>query len=80
MLFKGSGKNCWQIVDDRLLKHDKIAGVFNQRDKKQERKERRICRQSVLIFIRLDDSHLEAETVQCKAVRLSCLPGVKATE
>lgn len=77
MLFKGYRKNCWQMVDDRLLQHDKIARVSNERLKRQERKEGRICRQSVPIFTRLEDPHLDAETVRCKADRLSCLPGVQ---
>lgn len=34
MLFKGYRKNCWQMVDDKLLKHDKIAGVSNERLKR----------------------------------------------
>lgn len=63
------------MVDDRLLKHDKIARVPNERLKRQERKEGRICRQSVPIFTRLEDPHLDAETD--KADRLSCSPGVQ---
>lgn len=65
------------MLDDRLLKHDKIVRVSNERLKKQERKERRLCRQSVPIFTRLEDPHVDAETVQCKADRLSRLPGVE---
>lgn len=66
------------MVDDRLLKHDKIARVSNKGLKRQERKVGRICRQPVPIFTRLEDPHLDAETVQCKADRLSCLPGMQA--
>lgn len=61
----------------RLLKHDKIARVSNERLEKQERKEGRIHRQSVPIFTRLEDPHVDAETVQCKADRLSHLPGMQ---
>lgn len=61
MLFKGYGRNCWQMVDDRLPKHDKRASVSTERLKRQERKEGRICRQSVPIFTRLEDPCLDAE-------------------
>lgn len=58
------------MVDDRLLKHDKTPRVSNERLKRQERKEGRICTQPLPIFTRLEDPRLliDAETVQCKAV------------
>lgn len=70
MLLEGYRKNCWQMVDDRLLKHDKTPRVSNERLERQEREEGRICRQSLPIFTRLEDPYLliDAETVQCKAV------------
>lgn len=81
MLFKGYRKKCWQMVDDGLLKHDKIARVSNERLKRQERKEGRICRHSVPIFTRLEDHCLAAETVQCEAEScLVCLECRKAIE
>lgn len=65
------------MVDDRLVKYDKIARVSNERLKKQERKEGRIHRQSVPIFTRLEGPHVDADTVQCKADRLSRLRGMQ---
>lgn len=38
------------MAGDRLQKHDRIAGVSNERLKREEKKEERICRQFVPIF------------------------------
>lgn len=65
------------MVDDRLLKHDETANVSNERLKRQERKEGRICRHSVSVFTRLGEPRSDAETARCKADRRCCLPGVQ---
>lgn len=75
MLFKDYRKNCWQMVGDSLLKH-KIEEFSSETLKKHEGKEGTICRRSAADFFQSEDLCSDAQAVQCKVDRLSCLPGM----